>query len=72
MGPTSDLGPVDPQLQLANGSLISARAIISAVKWAEKRIWKNPEPYPLHGFLLEPVTALMVEQARNSLPEPKI
>lgn len=67
MGPTSDLGPVDPQFQLSDGSLASARAIIAAVDRAEDRIQQSPDTYPLHAFLLEPVTAMVVQQARDSL-----
>ena len=67
MGPTSDLGPVDPQFLLANGSLASARAIIAAVERAEASVQQNPGTYPLHASLLDPVTALMVEQARDQL-----
>ena len=67
MGPTSDLGPVDPQFQQPDGSLVSARAIIAAVESAEQRIQHHPGTYPLHASLLEPVTALMVQQARDQL-----
>lgn len=67
MGPTSDLGPVDPQFLLADGSLASARAIIAAVERAEASVQQNPGTYPLQASLLDPVTALMVEQARDQL-----
>ena len=67
MGPTSDLGPVDPQLQLPDGSLAAAGAIIAAVEEAERRVQQVPESYPLHAYLLEPVTGLMVQQARDAL-----
>ena len=67
MGPTSDLGPVDPQFRLSDGTLASAQAIIAAVDRAEERIQQSPDTYPLHAFLLEPVTALMVQQARDAI-----
>ena len=67
MGPTSDLGPVDPQFLLADGSLGAARAIIAAVEDAEGRIQANPQTYPLHAALLADVSALMVQQARGAL-----
>ena len=67
MGPTSDLGPVDPQFLLADGSLGAARAIITAVEDAEKRIQANPQTYPLHAALLADISALMVQQARDAL-----
>lgn len=67
MGPTSDLGPVDPQFLLPNGSLAGARAIIAAVEEAERRIQQHPTTYPLHASLLSDITALMVQQARDAL-----
>ena len=67
MGPTSDLGPVDPQLLLPDGSLAAAKAIIAAVEEAERRIQENPETYPLHASLLSDISALMVQQARNAI-----
>lgn len=67
MGPTSDLGPVDPQFLLPNGSLAPARAIIAVVEEAEHRKQNNPTPNPLHTSLLSDVTALMVPQARDAM-----
>lgn len=67
MGPTSDLGPVDPQFQLPNGSLAAARAIIAAVEEAERRIQQNPTTYPLHASLLADITGLMVQQSRDAM-----
>ena len=67
MGATSDLGPVDPQFLLLDGSLGAARAIIAAVEDAEKRIQANPQTYPLHASLLADITGLMVQQARDAL-----
>ncbi len=67
MGPTSDLGPVDPQFLLSDGSLGAARAIIDAVEDAEERIQENPQIYPLHVALLADITILMVQQARDEL-----
>ena len=37
LGPTSDLGPVDPQLLLPNGQLAAAKAIIAAGRRAISR-----------------------------------
>ncbi len=67
MGPTSDLGPVDPQFLLPNGSLAAARAIIAAVEEAEHRIQNNPTTYTLHASMLSDITALMVQQARDAM-----
>ena len=67
MGPTSDLGPVDPQFPLPDGSLAAGKAIIAAVEDAEQRIQANPQTYPLYASLLSDVTALMVQQARDEI-----
>ena len=67
MGPTSDLGPVDPQFQLPDGSLVSAKAIIAAVQEASKEVQEAPDTYPIHASLLSDVTALMLQQARAAL-----
>ena len=67
MGPTSDLGPVDPQFRLSNGSLAAGKAIITAVDEAERRIQESPDTYPLHASLLSDVSALIVQQARSAL-----
>jgi hypothetical protein len=66
MGPTSDLGPVDPQFRLEN-SLVSAKDIVAAVDDAAKRIQEAPETYPLYASLLSNVTAIMVQQARSAI-----
>ncbi len=66
MGPTSDLGPVDPQF-LLSGSLAAGKAIIAAVEEAERRVQANPQTYPIHASLLGDITALMVQQARDAL-----
>lgn len=67
MGPTSDLGPVDPQFMLPDRSLAPGKAIIAAVEDAERRIQATPETYPLHASLLADISALMVQQARNAI-----
>ena len=65
MGPTSDLGPIDPQFRLQSGVFASGKAIIAAVEDAERRIQANPETYPLHASLLNDITALLVQQANG-------
>jgi hypothetical protein len=68
MGPTSDLGPVDPQFQDPQGmGLFSAKDLIAAVESAEKAIAENPDSYPLHASLLANVNAVQVQQARSAL-----
>jgi hypothetical protein len=68
MGPTSDLGPVDPQFRVEGiDGLVSAKDIIAAVRSAEEAVQERPETYPLHASLLSNVTALMVQQARSAM-----
>ena len=69
MGPTSDLGPVDPQFQAPGerGGLYSAKDLIAAVEAAERAIAATPDTYPLHASLLADFSAVMVQQARSAL-----
>lgn len=68
MGPTSDLGPVDPQFPSPSGrGLYSAKDLIRAVDNAEAAIAKSPETYPLHVSLFADVTGVMVQEARSAL-----
>lgn len=68
MGPTSDLGPVDPQFQVTQGGpLYAGRDIIAAVEFAQQSITEFPESYPLHAALLQDVTALLVQAAKSSI-----
>ncbi len=66
MGPTSDLGPVDPQFEIGD-ELVSAKDIIAAVERALDDVAGRPDTYPLHSALLAEVNALKVEQARSAL-----
>lgn len=68
MGPTSDLGPVDPQFESPEGhGLYSAKDLIAAVDNAEAALAENPNSYPVHVSLLADVNAVMVQQARSAL-----
>lgn len=68
MGPTSDLGPVDPQFLLPGKPPVAARAIIAAVEEAEKRVQANPQTYTLHATLLAAdITALIVQRAHDEI-----
>ncbi|GAA3223358.1 SDH family Clp fold serine proteinase [Actinocorallia longicatena] len=67
MGPTSDLGPVDPQLQAPNGRLISCNDLINAVDRAMSDVQASPETYTLHSALLANVDAITVQFARSAI-----
>lgn len=67
MGSTGDLGPIDPQLQMPDGTFSSAKSIIAAVDEASRSVQEQPETYPIHATLLGQVTALTAQQAREAL-----
>ena len=67
MSPASDLGPVDPQFEMGEYDLISAKDIIAAVDRALEDIAVRPETYPLHSAMLSDVNAVRVERARSAL-----
>lgn len=67
MGPTSDLGPVDPQFPIGDYDLVSAKDMIEAVERALNDVAERPDTYPLHSALLADVNALKVQQARSAL-----
>lgn len=70
MGPSSDLGPVDPQLFLPSatgGKWAAAKDIIAAVEEATAAVQQAPDTYPIHAALLADLDALDVRQARAAL-----
>ena len=70
MGPTSDLGPIDPQFLMGTGPsqrLVAAKDIIAAVDDATKVVQEAPNTYPIYASLLGDVTAIQVQQARSAL-----
>ncbi|HLI75377.1 MAG TPA: hypothetical protein VKV02_00405 [Acidobacteriaceae bacterium] len=67
MSSASDLGPVDPQFEMGDYDLISAKDIIAAVDRALNDIAERPETYPLYSAMLSDVNALRVERARSAL-----
>jgi hypothetical protein len=71
MGPTSDLGPVDPQFRVPRQSgghdLVAAKDILEAVARAERAVAEEPATFPLHSALLADVTGLMVATARSAI-----
>lgn len=67
MGPTSDLGPIDPQFRVPRGDgswdLAAGKDIVAAVDAALADVSQRPDTYPVHAALLADVTALMVQAA---------
>lgn len=67
VGPASDLGPVDPQIQLGEGRWFAAKDIVAAVDQAEQAIALNRSLTPLWASLLEQVSAVDVQAAKAEL-----
>lgn len=69
MGPTSDLGPVDPQLYVekADQPLVSAKDLIAAVDGALEHVQNQPETFALLASLLSDVTYLRYQQAQSAI-----
>ncbi len=67
MGPTSDMGPIDPQFIGSDGGLVPEKTIIAAVEHALTAIVGRPETLALHASLLADTTAIDVQEARNAL-----
>lgn len=67
MGPTSDLGPIDPQYQVSDGRLVAAKTIIAAADSALDQVAEHPETLMLHATLLAGTTAIDVQEAHNAL-----
>ncbi|WP_343986256.1 SDH family Clp fold serine proteinase [Terrabacter terrae] len=66
MGPSGDLGPIDPQFPVAGRGLVGAKEIEAAVESADARVQAAPDTFPLYAGLLSDVNMLMVEQARSA------
>jgi hypothetical protein len=67
MGPTSDLGPIDPQVLLADRGFVSAKDVIAAVDNAIEDVAQRPDTYPLHAAMLGGIDAPSVQFARSAL-----
>lgn len=68
MGPTSDLGPIDPQFQIpGKGGLVAAKDIVSAVDDGIDKVQAAPDTYPLVASLLSDVDLVMYQQAQSAL-----
>jgi hypothetical protein len=67
VGPASDLGPVDPQIELGEGRWFAAKDIVAAVVEAERAVAGNRSLTPLWASLLEDVSAVDVQAAKAEL-----
>lgn len=66
LGPTSDLGPVDPQM-FAGGRWIQAKSVLMAIKQAENAIRANGALTELWAALLADVSAIDAQEAKSAL-----
>lgn len=67
MGPTSDLGPIDPQILVQDRGFVSAKDLIAAVDRAMKEVEERPNTYPLQAAMLGGIDATTVQFARSAL-----
>jgi hypothetical protein len=67
MGPTSDLGPIDPQVFLPDRGFVSAKDLIASVDRAIEEVEKRPASYPLMTAMLAGIDVTAVEFARSAL-----
>ncbi len=70
MGPTSDLGPVDPQLWIAaDDDYWPAKLLIAAYEQAAEAVRTDPDTYPFHAMLLADVRAIEIQAARDAIAD---
>ncbi len=70
MGPTSDLGPTDPQIMVKpNAPFVAAKDIIKSVEDAAAAVETQPNTYALYSALLSDVSALLLQQARAAIAQ---
>ena len=67
MGPTSDLGPIDPQVLIGDRGFVSAKDLIAAVDNALRDVADRADTYPLHAAMLAGIDSTAVEFARSAL-----
>ena len=67
MGPTSDLGPIDPQVFVPGRGFISAKDMMAAYDRALEMVAAAPDTAQLHAVLLGGVDATTVQFARSAL-----
>ncbi|MGH3812034.1 MAG: SDH family Clp fold serine proteinase [Pseudonocardiaceae bacterium] len=67
MGPTSDLGPIDPQILVSDRGFFSAKDLIEAVNSALDDVATRPDTYPLHAAMLAGIDSTAVQFARSAL-----
>ena len=67
MGPTSDLGPVDPQMGTGDGEYFGAKTIVQAFDRAEQAASKSGVVASFHAQALANQTAYVAQAAREAI-----
>ena len=67
MGPTSDLGPVDPQLEISPQHWVAAKDLLTAVEGALEQVQLQPDASLLMASLLSDVNFIMYQQAKSAI-----
>lgn len=67
MGPTSDLGPIDPQVLVNGRGYVSAKDLIAAYDSALEMVASSPSTATLHAAMLGGIEATTVQFARSAL-----
>lgn len=67
MGPTSDLGPVDPQIWLKHYGRMPAKAVVAAFQHAEREATGNDEAALFYALTLANRSAVDAQQGRDAL-----
>jgi hypothetical protein len=67
MGPTSDLGPIDPQVLVPDRGFVSAKDLLAGVEKALHDVSDQPDTYPLHAAMLAGIDSTVVQFARSAL-----
>ncbi|MDN6199337.1 SDH family Clp fold serine proteinase [Corynebacterium flavescens] len=67
MGPTSDLGPVDPQIYAGARGFVSAKDLIAAVKSVLKDVDEHPNTMQIHAAMLAGIDSTMVQFAQSAI-----
>lgn len=67
MGPTSDLGPIDPQVLIGGRGYVGAKDLIAAVDKALDDVAARPDTFPLHAAMLAGIDQTQVQFARSAL-----
>jgi ClpP class serine protease len=71
MGPTSDLGPVDPQLRLGSQARgdrrVAAKDLLAAYQRAMDELAANPNSYPIQANLLADIDSVILQWAVSAM-----